>query len=287
METVEENLKFLLPAKQEQAKKAQRMYQAVSTPTNMDLSAMIRINLIKDNEITAEEYVLASQEPLYTNTMEARMLDILYLRPTNNHQGGHELLHLATNKTRNYRIIKPLPISASIIKQVHTIAMKKRMPKGLKIATKTGELIYDSAWSAGLEFNNNDTNLLEQDNDIDKTAFSTSDDTDSRSESTDSRSEYESSSSSSGSDPDNNNNSHESYENMDEFAIEMEDYDNYKYNENKNNRNKKLNQSQAADNAVFNRGADNEEDNEEHNQENNESEAEDNKNYNANIENND
>ena len=44
------------------------------------------------------EYVQAHDEPIHTNMNAPRSLDCLYLRPMDNAQGGHELLHLQTNK---------------------------------------------------------------------------------------------------------------------------------------------------------------------------------------------
>ena len=63
-------------------------------------------------------------------------MDCLYLRFTNNDQGGHELFHLATNKmiTRS-RVVKAA-ITPAIITHVHKIAEQEDMPTGLKITLK-------------------------------------------------------------------------------------------------------------------------------------------------------
>ena len=37
------------------------MYQALGMPTTMDLKAMIRINLIKDNKVTTEDITLVEK----------------------------------------------------------------------------------------------------------------------------------------------------------------------------------------------------------------------------------
>ena len=44
------------------------------------------------------EYVIGIHESEATNTNKPQGLDCLYLRFTNNNQGGHELFHLAMNR---------------------------------------------------------------------------------------------------------------------------------------------------------------------------------------------
>jgi hypothetical protein len=47
-----------------------------------------------------------------------------------NAQGGHELLHLQTNKVVKRRKHTKIPITPSIIKQVHALAVLDEMPEG-------------------------------------------------------------------------------------------------------------------------------------------------------------
>ena len=61
IQTVKENLKYLSPAKQERAKKARQVYQALGTPTTEDFKAMIRMNLINNNKVTAQDTELAEK----------------------------------------------------------------------------------------------------------------------------------------------------------------------------------------------------------------------------------
>ena len=98
-------------------------------------------------------YVQATDSPNPKNNQRPRTLDCIYLRPLTNAQGGHELLHLATNRviTRVKEQIVPVPCPDSIIQAVHALAAKEGMPKGLKIQTKHGHMLYDSAWTAGVE----------------------------------------------------------------------------------------------------------------------------------------
>ncbi len=46
LNSIKENLQFLLPRHQKQAKKARQVMIALRTPTPKDLKAMIRMNLI-------------------------------------------------------------------------------------------------------------------------------------------------------------------------------------------------------------------------------------------------
>jgi hypothetical protein len=102
-------------------------------------------------------YVQAHDEPKPKNSSEARTLDCIYLRYSDKIQGGHEVLHLPTNKIVKPQYITPSPITPSIIKQVHDIAIMENMPEGLKIKNKTGNLLYDHAWIAGVDYDHQDT----------------------------------------------------------------------------------------------------------------------------------
>ena len=70
-------------------------------------------------------------------------------------QGGHELLHLQTNRTIIRRNVTPIAIATTpaIIKQVHRLAELEGMPTGLKIQNRTRQILFDSAWIAGVDYN--------------------------------------------------------------------------------------------------------------------------------------
>jgi hypothetical protein len=127
-------------------------------------------------------YVQAHDEPNSSNTNAPRSLDCIYLRYNENLQGGHQLLHLPTNSLITRRQVTPVPITPSVIKQVHTLAIQEQMPLGLKIANKTGQLFYDSAWIAGVDY---DPDQFEEEEDEDY-------DPDEPEEEDDSSQEYES-----------------------------------------------------------------------------------------------
>ena len=107
----------------------------------------------KHGQYSFGTYVQAHDEPQPSNTNAPRSLDCIYLRYNSNHQGGHELLHLPTNAVILRRHVTAIPITLSIIMQVHRIAERDGMPKGLKVHNRFGTLLYDSAWIAGVDYN--------------------------------------------------------------------------------------------------------------------------------------
>ena len=57
----EDNLNFLLPRQVKQAKKYRKLFEAMDIPTLHDLKAMIRMNLIRNNEVATEDVNLAEK----------------------------------------------------------------------------------------------------------------------------------------------------------------------------------------------------------------------------------
>ena len=98
------------------------------------------------------EYVQAFEDEASKNNKKPRTLDCLYLRPTNNHQLGYELLHLQTNRVITRHSITSVPITPSVINQVHKIAKMDKMPQGLKISTRTNNILFDASWIAGVDY---------------------------------------------------------------------------------------------------------------------------------------
>eukprot|EP00957_Ditylum_brightwellii_P095613 7284340-Ditylum_brightwellii.AAC.1 len=54
-----------------------------------------------------------------------------------------------------------MPLTPSIVKQVHKLAEMDNMRKGLKITNKTGDILFDSAQIAEVDYDAN--NFLDQD----------------------------------------------------------------------------------------------------------------------------
>ena len=67
-------------------------------------------------------------------------------------QEGHELLHLQTNSVITRHKVTSVPVTPSIISQVHALARLDGMPPGLKIISRTNQILFDSAWTAGVDY---------------------------------------------------------------------------------------------------------------------------------------
>jgi hypothetical protein len=94
-------------------------------------------------------------------------LDCIYLRPMDNAQGGHELLHLQTNQVVKRRKLTKIPMPPSIIKQVHALAVLDDMPLGLKITNRANNVIFDTAWIAGVDYDEEEFDDDNYEEDID------------------------------------------------------------------------------------------------------------------------
>jgi len=88
-------------------------------------------------------YVQAHDEPTPSNTNAARTSDCIYLRNRDSHQGGHELLHLPTNRVIIRRNITSTPITSAVIDQVSRLAASENMPTGLKITNAIDQTLYN------------------------------------------------------------------------------------------------------------------------------------------------
>jgi hypothetical protein len=69
----------------------------------------------------------------------------------------------------NYYIYRPtklskIPVTPSIVKQVHALAELEEMPKGLKITNRANQVIFNSAWIAEVDY---DEELFDDDIDDD------------------------------------------------------------------------------------------------------------------------
>ena len=59
--TVDENLEYMTERQIKRAKKARELYKAMGSPTIEDLKAIIRMNLIKNNEVSTADVNLAEK----------------------------------------------------------------------------------------------------------------------------------------------------------------------------------------------------------------------------------
>ena len=117
------------------------------------------------------EYVQAFEDDSIKNNNKPRTLDCLYLRSSNNHQGGYELLHLSTNRVITRHSIKTVPSTPSVIKQVHALAAMDKMPQGLKINTRSNVTLFDASWIAGVDYSENAFEEEEDDSEYDEESY--------------------------------------------------------------------------------------------------------------------
>jgi hypothetical protein len=109
--------------------------------------------------------VQAHDEPDPSNTSAPHTLDCIYLQYNDNEQGGHDLLHLQMNCMITCHRITSIPITPAIIKMAHRIAEKDGMSKGLKITNHTGQVLYNSTWIAGVDYDEDESNIKDYDHD--------------------------------------------------------------------------------------------------------------------------
>ena len=156
-------------------------------------------------------YVQVTNEPTITNTNTPHTLDCIYLRYTDGAQQGHDCLHLPTNRIVTRARITPIPITPGVITHVNTVATQEHMPKGLQISSKSGVTLYDSAWIAGVDFEDSD-----YDEDDDSDYSDTDDDSDESNDSDESTtSENESEDDDNNDDDDDSNQNNETESNSD------------------------------------------------------------------------
>ena len=80
----------------------------------------------------------------------------MHLRPRGNNQRGYNLLYLQTNKVINRAHITPTPANKLIIRWVHILAVKDKMPKSLKIMNRADVTLYNSAQTARVDYEDKD-----------------------------------------------------------------------------------------------------------------------------------
>ena len=85
------------------------------------------------------------------NTPQARTTDGIYLRPSDNEQGGHEFMSLSTKDVQTRKYVTTIPITQHVIRAVEAQAELDGM-EGLKLETLGGQVLYDSYWIAGVDY---------------------------------------------------------------------------------------------------------------------------------------
>ena len=100
-------------------------------------------------------FVQGFQDEQIKNNPKQRTVDGIYLRPLESIQGGHEIMHLATGRLLSRPHVRVLPVTQDVITAVEAMAEADEMQQ-LRITTKTGQVLYDSSWLAGVHYDNPD-----------------------------------------------------------------------------------------------------------------------------------
>ena len=105
------------------------------------------LNYDKDFKHLIGDYGMANQPT--DNTMKARAVGTIYLRPLDSSQGGHECINLITGKKITSTRIEPLLITDIVVRQVEKLATRQGI-LSFKINTNYEEIGYDSAKIIGV-----------------------------------------------------------------------------------------------------------------------------------------
>jgi hypothetical protein len=115
-------------------------------------------------------YVQAVQENNPKNTNAPRTIEAIYLRPSNNIQGGHELMDLNSGRVITRPRVWELPVTSLVIKAVEAMAEEQGI-KSLKLQNRRKSEFYPADWIAGVDYEverddeNNDEVQNENDDD--------------------------------------------------------------------------------------------------------------------------
>ena len=80
-------------------------------------------------------YVQASHEPVKKNTLESRTIDGIYLQPSKNLQGGHEIMSLHSREALSQPRVTLIPMPDLVKKRVKQLARKQGI-KSLKFTNR-------------------------------------------------------------------------------------------------------------------------------------------------------
>jgi hypothetical protein len=98
-----------------------------------------------------------------TNSNASQTLDVIYLRPVNSMQGGHELYDLNSGREITRARVTQIPVTDVVIKAIEHIAEDQGF-KSLKFKNRKGATFHDADWIAGVEYDEN----IQQEDDYDE-----------------------------------------------------------------------------------------------------------------------
>ncbi|VEU33958.1 unnamed protein product [Pseudo-nitzschia multistriata] len=107
------------------------------TKSIREIMTGVCLNAGEDCKFQFMEPILAHVDDT-DNTMKARAVDALYLRPTGSITGGFYAFDLNTCKRIHRKSATPTPLTKTIIRQVTQIAEAQKMPRGVSFGDATG-----------------------------------------------------------------------------------------------------------------------------------------------------
>jgi hypothetical protein len=123
----------------------------------------VNLHYEKNCNYTFGSYVQAHDEPNPKNDLTPRTLDCVYLRYTDSHQSGHELLNIFINRVIVQYNISVIPILKAIIEQINKIAKDEKMPTRMKIHNKSDMTIDSNKWNNEDESSEEEEDSITQD----------------------------------------------------------------------------------------------------------------------------
>jgi hypothetical protein len=97
-----------------------------------------KLDYTKQRVVPFGAYVQANHETAKTSSNVARTLDVIYLRPAQNQQGGHELMDLNSGQLITRNIVREIPVTNVAIKAVENMPYRQGF-RSLKFYNRNGE----------------------------------------------------------------------------------------------------------------------------------------------------
>jgi hypothetical protein len=92
-------------------------------------------------------FVQANHATTKTSLNVIRTFDAIYLRPSQNQQGGHKQMDLNSGKVVTRNIVNEIPVTDVVIKAVETMAYAQGF-QTLKFKNRHGVIFHDADWIA-------------------------------------------------------------------------------------------------------------------------------------------
>ena len=109
----------------------------------------------KDFVVPFGAYVQGGHETNPTNNNTTRSVDAIYLKPSDNFQGGHQLMDLNSGLLINRYKVEEIPVTPTVIKAVERMAEQQGI-KSLKFKNRHGVIIRDADLLAGVDYEDED-----------------------------------------------------------------------------------------------------------------------------------